>query len=429
LSRSLGQWLAYQQGTHSQSIDLSLERVREVAARLGLLQRTGPVVIVAGTNGKGSTATLLATLLQSCGQQVGLFTSPHLVRYNERIRVNGAQASDAALVAAFERIEAARGTISLTFFEYNALAALELFREAQVAVRVLEVGLGGRLDAVNIIDADVAVLCSIGFDHREWLGATLDQIGAEKAGVFRRGQKVVLGSAAMPDSVWRAALALECQVHTAEREFSWHIHGDGAAGQPWDYRCDHGARACALQGLPAPALAGAVQYRNAASALTALQLLGLPGACDHSAVAEALTHTQLPGRLQIVTGDVEWILDVAHNEPAATVLAAALAARQCQGASYAVFGMLSDKDAAAIASALNPLIDHWLLAGIDDEPRALSAQALQARLPPLAGNVRLEDNVAAACARARALSVPGDRVIVFGSFHVVGPALVWLGLY
>jgi dihydrofolate synthase/folylpolyglutamate synthase len=425
LSRSLAQWLAYQQGTHSQSIDLSLERVREVAARLGLLNGGGPVVIVAGTNGKGSTATLLATLLQSCGQRVGLFTSPHLVRYNERIQVNGEQASDAALVAAFERIEAARGTISLTFFEYNALAALELFRAAQVAVRVLEVGLGGRLDAVNIIDADVAVLCSIGLDHREWLGATLDQIGAEKAGVFRRGQKVVLGSTAMPDSVWRAAHELDCQVYTAEREFSWRIHGDGAAGQAWDYR----AGACALQALPAPALSGAVQYRNAASALTALQLLGLPRACDHSAVAEALQRTRLPGRLQIVPGDVEWILDVAHNEPAAMVLADALAARHCQGSSYAVFGMLADKDAVAIASALDPLIDHWLLAGIDDEPRALDARALQARLPALAGNVQLEDTVAAACARARALSVPGDRVIVFGSFHVVGPALVWLGLY
>lgn len=425
MSRSLEQWLAYQQGTHTQSIDLSLERVREVAARLGLLHGGGPVVIVAGTNGKGSTATLLATMLQSCGQGVGLFTSPHLVRYNERIRVNGAQASDAALVAAFERIEASRGSISLTFFEYNALAALELFRAAQVTVRVLEVGLGGRLDAVNIIDADVAVLCSIGLDHREWLGATLDQIGAEKAGVFRRGQKVVLGDASMPDSVWRAAHALECQVFTAEREFSWRIHGDGAAGQAWDYR----GGACALQALPAPALPGAVQYRNAASALTVLQLLGVSGACDYAAVAQGLTRTQLPGRLQIVPGDVEWILDVAHNEPAAMVLAGALAARPFTGSSYAVFGVLADKDAAAIASALDPLIDHWLLAGIDDEPRALNARTLQARLPPLRGTVQLEDTVAAACARARAHSVPGDRVIVFGSFHVVGPALVWLGLY
>jgi dihydrofolate synthase/folylpolyglutamate synthase len=425
LSRSLEQWLAYQQGAHSQSIDLSLERVREVALRLQLLQSRVPVVIVAGTNGKGSTATLLATLLQCCGHSVGLFTSPHLVRYNERVQVNGAQASDAALVAAFERIEAARGPITLTFFEYNALAALELFRGAQVAVQVLEVGLGGRLDAVNILDADVAVLCSIGLDHRDWLGETLDQIGAEKAGVFRRGQKVVLGNAAMPDSVWQAARELDCHIFTAEREFSWHIHGDGAAGQPWDYR----GGGCAIDALPAPALAGAVQYRNAASALTVLQLLGLSGACDHAAVAQGLERTRLPGRFQIVPGEVEWILDVAHNQPAATVLAGALASRKCQGSSFAVFGLLADKDAAAIASALDPLIDHWLLAGIDDEPRALDARALQGRLPPVRGTVQLASNVSVACARARELSVPGDRVIVFGSFHVVGPALVWLGLY
>lgn len=425
MSRSLEQWLAYQQGTHNLSIDLSLERVREVAARLGLLEKRCPVVIVAGTNGKGSTATTLAALLQSCGQRAGLFTSPHLVRYNERVHIDGVQVSDAALLAAFERIEAARGAVTLTFFEYNTLAALEAFRRAAVAVMVLEVGLGGRLDAANIIDADVAVLCSIGFDHREWLGPTLEEIGAEKAGIFRRGQKVVLGSAAMPASVWRAARELDCQVWTAEREFSWRIHGDGSGGEPWDYGCT----LCTLEELPAPALAGAIQYRNSSSALTALQLLAVPGACDRACIAQGLSRTALPGRFQIVPGEVEWILDVAHNEAAAAVLASALAARHCEGRSFAVAGMLADKDAAAIARALDPLIDHWLLAGIDDEPRGLDAGALQARLPPLRGTVELATDVAAACARARALARPRDRVIVFGSFYVVGPALVWLGLY
>ncbi len=425
MSRSLEQWLAYQQGTHNLSIDLSLERVREVAARLGLLEKRCPVVIVAGTNGKGSTATTLAALLQSCGQRAGLFTSPHLVRYNERVHIDGVQVSDAALLAAFERIEAARGAVTLTFFEYNTLAALEAFRRAAIAVMVLEVGLGGRLDAANIIDADVAVLCSIGFDHREWLGPTLEEIGAEKAGIFRRGQKVVLGSAAMPASVWRAARELDCQVWTAEREFSWRIHGDGSGGEPWDYGCT----LCTLEELPAPALAGAIQYRNSSSALTALQLLAVPGACDRACIAQGLSRTALPGRFQIVPGEVEWILDVAHNEAAAAVLASALAARHCEGRSFAVAGMLADKDAAAIARALDPLIDHWLLAGIDDEPRGLDAGALQARLPPLRGTVELATDVAAACARARALARPRDRVIVFGSFYVVGPALVWLGLY
>ena len=425
MSRSLEQWLAYQQGTHNLSIDLSLERVREVAARLGLLEKRCPVVIVAGTNGKGSTATTLAALLRSCGQRAGLFTSPHLVRYNERVQIDGVQVNDAALLAAFERIEAARGAVTLTFFEYNTLAALEAFRRAAVAVMVLEVGLGGRLDAANIIDADVAVLCSIGFDHREWLGPTLEEIGAEKAGIFRRGQKVVLGSAAMPASVWRAARELDCQVWTAEREFSWRIHGDGSGGEAWDYGCT----LCTLEELPAPALAGAIQYRNSSSALTALQLLAVPGACDRACIAQGLSRTALPGRFQIVPGEVEWILDVAHNEAAAAVLASALAARHCEGRSFAVAGMLADKDAAAIARALDPLIDQWLLAGIDDEPRGLDARALQARLPPLRGTIELATDVATACARARALARPRDRVIVFGSFYVVGPALVWLGLY
>ena len=425
MSRTLGQWLAYQQSTHNQSIDLSLERVRAVAVRLGLLQRRGPVVIVGGTNGKGSTAITLAALLRSCGQSVGLFTSPHLVRYNERVQVNGVQASDAALVAAFERVESARGAITLTFFEYNTLAALLLFRQSAVGVMVLEVGLGGRLDATNIIDADVAVVCSIGLDHREWLGETLDQIGAEKAGIFRRGQHVVLGSEAMPDSVWQAARALNCRLWTAGQQFSWHIHGDGGAGQAWDYR---GAQ-CELAALPPPALAGAVQYGNAATALTVLQLLGLPGACARAAVAHGLRRTALAGRLQIVPREVEWILDVAHNEPAAMVLAAALAARPCPGRTIAVAGMLADKDVPAIARALDAQIDHWVLAGIDNEPRGLDAAALQARLPPLRGAQELSVNVVAGCQRARAISSPGDRVIVFGSFHVVGPALVWLGLY
>ena len=425
MSRSLEQWLAYQQGTHSLSVDLSLERVREVAARLGLLEKRCLVVVVAGTNGKGSTAATLAALLQSCGLRVGLFTSPHLVRYNERVQIDGAPASDAALVTAFERIEAARGAVTLTFFEYNTLAALELFRHAALGAMVLEVGLGGRLDAVNIIDADVAVLCSIGIDHREWLGSTLEQIGAEKAGVFRRGQNVVLGNVAMPASVWRTARELECRVWTAERDFSWRIHGDGSAAEAWDYRSEP----CTLLDLPAPALAGAVQYRNSSSAVTAMQLLAVAGACDQRRIARGLTSVALPGRFQVVPGDVEWILDVAHNEPAAAVLATALAARPCDSKSFAVAGMLADKDVAAVASTLDPLVDHWLLAGIDDEPRGLDARALQARLPPLRGTVELATDTTAACARARALSSPRDRVIVFGSFYVVGPALQWLGLY
>lgn len=422
---TLAEALAYQQGAHGSVIDLGLERVREVAARLGLLQKRCPAVIVGGTNGKGSTACCLSALLSACGHRAGLFTSPHLVRYNERVQINGVPVDDATLLRAFERIEAARGSVTLTFFEYNALAALEVFRNAAVTVMVLEVGLGGRLDATNIIDAEVAVLCSVGLDHRDWLGDTLAQIGAEKAGIFRPGQAVVLGSPDMPESVWQHAAALQCRLFVAEREFNARIHGDGAEAQSWDFR----SAWCNLDDLPAPALSGAIQYRNAATALAALNLLPAADACQRDAVAQALRSLRLPGRFQIVPGEVEWILDVAHNEPAALVLAHALRARPFGGRTIAVAGVLSDKDVAAIARALDEVVDHWLLAGISDEPRGLSAAALQARLPPLRGMVEPAGNVELACQRARVLAQPRDRVIVLGSFHVVGPALVWLGLY
>ncbi len=427
---SLGEWLAYQQRAHSQPIDLSLERVRAVAARLDLLAPHCAVAIVGGTNGKGSTATMLASLLGACGRRVGLFSSPHLVHYNERVRIDALPVADDALVEAFERIEAARGELTLTFFEYNTLAALEVFRRAGVGAMVLEVGLGGRLDATNIIDADVAVLCSIGLDHREWLGTTLEQIGAEKAGIFRRRGNVVLGSTDMPESVWQAARQLECRVLAAQRDFSWRIDGAGPAAGTWEYR----GAGCVLQELPPPGLPGSIQYRNAASALTALQLLAVSGACERARLAPALRDVVLPGRFQIVPGTAadgpaEWILDVAHNEPAAHVLADALAQRPIPGRTIAVAGMLADKDAAAIARALDGRIDHWVLAGVSDEPRGLSAQALQARLPALRGAIEPATDVGAACARARALARPGDRIVVLGSFHVVGPALVWLGLY
>lgn len=422
--RSLADWLTYQQRAHPRAVDLSLERVSSVASRLGLLQRQSSLATVAGTNGKGSTATTLACLLQACGQRVGLFTSPHLVRYNERIRIDGAAVSDADLISVFEHIESARADTTLTFFEYNALAALELFRRAQVDAMVLEVGLGGRLDATNMLGADVAVVCSIGFDHRDWLGDTLEKIGAEKAGVFRSGQKVVLGSMQMPQSVWQAAQGLGCEVWAAEREFHWELR-QSQAGAVWDYQ----SSLCELRALPAPALAGPVQYRNAATAMTALQLLNPPHRCDRTRLAAGLQRVRLPGRFQIVPGDIEWILDVAHNEPAAEVLALALREHPRDGSTWAVFGTLSDKDSAAIATILDAQIDGWVLAGIGDDPRGLSAAALRERLPRLRAPVELTDDTITACQQVRGRARPGDRVVVLGSFHVVGPALAWLGLY
>jgi dihydrofolate synthase / folylpolyglutamate synthase len=304
---TLPQWLDYQQRQHPKTIALELERVRRVAATLGLLPARCPTVIVAGTNGKGSTATLLASILSAHGNRTGLFTSPHLVRYSERIRIDAQEIGEAALLGAFERIEEARGTEALTFFEYNTLAALDVFRAAAVDAMVLEVGLGGRLDATNIVDADVAIVCSIGLDHMDWLGPTLEDIGREKAGVFRRGQPVVLGSADMPASVRQRAAALECQLQTAGEQFQWHIHADGS----WDFREPESGHA--LLELPAPGLTGQIQYRNAATALAALGALFAVRPLRYDAIAQGLAQARLPGRLQRVAGEVEWVFDVSHN--------------------------------------------------------------------------------------------------------------------
>jgi dihydrofolate synthase/folylpolyglutamate synthase len=419
--RTLADWLAYQQQLHGRAIDLGLERVSSVAARLGLEATGCPTAIVGGTNGKGSTATLLAALLGAAGRRVGLFTSPHLIRYNERILIDDVPVSDAALIEAFEAIEAARAGESLTFFEFNALAALWLFRAAGATAVVLEVGLGGRLDATNIIDADVAVICSIGFDHRDWLGDTLEAIGAEKAGIFRAGRPVVLGSAACPDSVYAAARVLGCPLHVAERDFTWSVGADGS----WSYRDAGGS----CERLPVPALAGQIQYRNAATALAALRLLPGVAPAAHGQLALALRSVHLAGRLQVIPGPVEWLLDVAHNEPAAAVLAAELRARPEAGRTLGVVGMLGDKDVRAVAAILDPLIDQWIFCSITDEPRGLAAVALRARAGTLRGAGELAPTIAAGCERARALARPGDRVVVFGSFHAVGPALEWLRLY
>jgi dihydrofolate synthase/folylpolyglutamate synthase len=417
---TLADWLAYQQDLHPNSIDLGLERVQAVATRLGLLPPPGRTAIIGGTNGKGSTATLLAALGRAHGAHCGLFTSPHLLRYQERIAIDGAEVDEAALVAVFERIEAARGPVSLTYFEFNALAALALFRAARVDFTVLEVGLGGRLDATNVVDADVAVLCSVGFDHRDWLGETLEAIGEEKAGIFRAGRPVVLGSAELPASVTRALDRLGCDARMAGRDFTWRVHADGR----WDF--EH--RGVALRALPAPALAGEIQYRNAATALATMTALQAPAGLDPGAVAAALRLARLPGRLQVVPGEVEWVFDVAHNEPAAAVLAHELAAMAAPARTLAVFGMLADKDVAAVAARLDARVEHWLLCTAQG-PRALDSARLRERMGKLRGTTEICDTVEAACDRAARQAMPGDRVLVCGSFHTVGPALQWRGLY
>ena len=414
---ALAAWLARQEKSHSSSIDLGLARVREVARRLGLLEPAHRVITVGGTNGKGSTVAFIDAILRAAGLTVGRFTSPHLSRYNERICIDGAEASDDELVASFQRIEAARGEITLTFFEYNALAALDLFARARVDVAALEVGLGGRLDATNILDADVAVVTSIGIDHVEWLGHGAEEIGREKAGIFRAGRPAVLGSADMPRSVFEVIEALGSIPVISGRDYQARVHADG-----WDFR----AGDFHLDNLPPPALAGQQQPGNAATALAALVHAGFGAQLDRDIVACALREVRIRGRFQIVPGDVEWVLDVAHNVPAAEGLRANLASLPPRR-TLAVCGVLGDKDIAGILAVLAPAIDSWVLAALEG-PRAVPPREIAARLPAGATVVAQAEDVPAACRAARAAAKTGDRIVVFGSFLTVGPALDFLGI-
>jgi dihydrofolate synthase / folylpolyglutamate synthase len=438
--RTLAEWLTLQESVHPKSIDLDLARVTTVARALGVATVDFPVITVGGTNGKGSIVAHLEALLGALGARTGRFTSPHFLRYNERIRIGGQEASDEELIAAFERIEAARGGTTLTFFEYNTLAALLVFAQRRVDVAVLEVGLGGRLDATNLLAADVAVLASVGFDHRDFLGDTLEEIGAEKAGIFRRARPAVLGTPQMPASVFRALAASGARAVVAEEDFRWQL-----SATRWNYQ----GLSVALRDLPPSALAGCIQYRNAATALAAVEALHAGGGqarqavrslsarlapLDERSATAALARVQLAGRFQVVPGEVEWILDIAHNEPAARVLAAELRARPlpqraaAPGRTIAVIGVLADKDAAAIGAALTGVIDHWIVCALPG-PRGTSAAQLAVRLALAVGTFDLADSVTAACVQARSAARPGDRVVVCGSVYTVGPALEWLRIY
>lgn len=419
MRRTLDEWLELQQSVHARSIDLGLERVAQVAERLGVARPRYRVITVGGTNGKGSTVAHLEAVLRSAGTAVGAFTSPHLVRYHERIRLHGELVDDASLIDAFEQIEAARGATTLTFFEYNTLAALLLFARAKVEIAVLEVGLGGRLDATNLIDADVAVLTSIGLDHLDWLGETLEAIGAEKAGIFRQGRPAILGTPEMPRSVYERIAACGARAVIAGRDYRYRVEAER-----WRYTSER----LDLAGLPRSALGGRAQYANAASAIAAIEWLQKDVRLDVPTVSAALRGVVLPGRFQIVEGRPEWILDVAHNEQAARVLAQELRARPSSGRTIAVVGILRDKDPAAIAGALHGCIDRWILCSLPG-PRGLTADELASRLGETARGAASEATVASACSRAAAEAGAEDRIVVFGSFLTVGPALEWLRLY
>jgi dihydrofolate synthase/folylpolyglutamate synthase len=361
---------------------------------------------------------MLDSVLSAGGYRVGTFTSPHLVRYNERIRIAGEEISDAALVAAFERIDAARGDTSLTFFEFNTLAALLSFETADLDAIVLEVGLGGRLDAVNVVDADVALLSSVSLDHCEWLGADVESIGREKAGIFRSDRVAIFGSRSLPSSVATEAVRIGARLERLGVDYDFDIDGDR-----WTWR----GKNTVYGNLPRPALFGAVQMENASAVIAVLVALAsrLPLTADMLEVG--LRGATLKGRFELVVRDgCEWILDVAHNPAAAETLARNLGVRPIDGRTIAVCGMFADKDVSGVVTPMLRQIDGWITAGVSG-PRALPSAHLADRIAAEGGSIEaIEPSVAAACARAGTLAQSGDRIVVFGSFHTVGPALEWL---
>ncbi len=399
----LATWLHYLEHLHSQAIELGLDRIQRVAAQLDLLKPAPFVFTVAGTNGKGTTCRTLETLLIAAGYRVGVYSSPHLVRYTERVRIQGEELREAQHSASFARIEAGRGDISLTYFEFGTLSALNLFRQAALDVVILEVGLGGRLDATNIVDADVAVITSIALDHTDWLGPDRESIGREKAGVFRAGKPAVVGEADMPATIAAVAAEKGAQLLQINRDWQWQRHSEGwtlqdAAGE----LCD----------LPLPQ----VPLPNAATALAALRASGLN--VSEETIRAQLPNAVLAGRFQTVSHAPQVILDVAHNPHAAAYLASRLAELPRSGQVYAVAGMLHDKDIAGTLAALAPQVTHWYCAPLEG-PRGASAAELLTHLD--SGTAYA--NVNAAWQAARAQASAEDVILVCGSFHTVAQVM------
>ncbi len=418
---TLADWLAHWTTLHAQAIALGLERVAAVAGRLGL-GRPAPVCItVGGTNGKGSTVAFLDAILRASGRVVGCYTSPHLLAYNERVRIDGEPVDDSELCAAFRRIEAAREGIALTYFEAGTLAAWLVFEAREVDVAVLEVGLGGRLDAVNLVDADGAIVTTVDLDHQEFLGPDRESIGREKAGIFRGDRPAVVGDDDPPASLLQHAAQIGAQLQRAGIDFRI----DAGDGSGWQLAHADGTHWT----LPQPALAGAVQQRNAACAVAVLHALRAVLPVAPAAIAQGIVGARCAGRLQRIADAPAIFVDVAHNPQAARELARWLDGLPA-APTAAVFAALGDKDIEAIADALRGRFAHWWVAGLADEsPRGLDAQALASRVARAGITALPAGSVADALDAARAAVGPHGRVVAFGSFLTVAAALRAGGLH
>ncbi len=444
LPNKLAHWLTYLESLHPKTIALGLERVAQVKQRLHL-QPDFPIIIVGGTNGKGSVCAMLESMLHAAGYRVGCYTSPHLLDYNERVCIAKQQASDAELCASFEQIELARkGSFSaeqctpspplprrergqsqeaidipLTYFEFGTLAAMQCFIEHKVDVAILEVGLGGRLDAVNVFDADCSVVASVDIDHTDYLGDTREQIAFEKAGIFRQGRVAICADSDVPQAIRGYAQEIGAELWCIGSEFGFNSH----QGQ-WDFRSKSGSRSA----LPHPALRGAFQLHNASAVLAALDVLKDKLPVSMEAVRRGLVEVELSGRFQFIPGKPQLILDVAHNPHAARSLAQNLA-NLPPAKTFAVFAMLKDKDMAGVVRALDAQIDKWLVAGID-APRGATATELEQVLQNMQvrGEIIACDSILGALNQASNLAGENDRIAAFGSFYTVAEVMRARGL-
>jgi len=419
--RTLTDWLAHLEALHPKGqagIELGLERATRVKQVLQQRQ-TRPVIVVGGTNGKGSTCACLESIYRAAGYRVGCYTSPHLLVYNERVRLDGAPVDDETLCAAFARVEAARqaaGNVSLTYFEFGTLAAWEVFAARDVELVILEVGLGGRLDAVNIYDGDVAVITGIALDHTDWLGPTRETIGREKAGIFRGGRLAICADPEPPQSLLEYAGAIGADLQLIGRDFGFSRCGDG-----WSCWSRRGMQ---RDFLPLPSLSGAHQLGNASAVLTAVDLLQDSLSVGAEAVARGLQEVRLAGRFQRVRERPEIIVDVAHNPQAVAGLAQTLAAQRNSGRTLAVVGMLADKDIAGALQAMAGSVDLWFLGSLDG-PRGAAAEVLASAVSSWQQDVAVESfsSVAEALRRAVGLAGENDRIVAFGSFVTVAAVL------
>jgi len=415
-TKTLADWLAWLETLHPQEIDLGLERVREVFGRQKLSPLAFKTIVVAGTNGKGSTIAILENILLNAGYSVGSYTSPHLHYYNERVRVGGVDVDDKTLCRAFSRVERARKNTSLSYFEFGTLAAFDIFSRHKLDIVLLEVGLGGRLDAVNIIDADIAVITSIALDHEEWLGSDREKIGFEKAGVMRAQQKVICGDRDVPLSVRDRALQLGCTLSILGEDFDFQRQG-----QKWSWQ---EAGTTLFSDLPQPALAAQCQYDNAAVTIAVLQqLVEFP--VDSFDIVEGLEKVQCRGRFELGGDELNCIFDVAHNPASAAALADTLSVDSVRGETRMVFGVMADKDIAQITTLLAKQTAQWYLAAPAiaraAEPAAVKEVCINSGIS--ADEVVCFNSISEAFQQAQQDCGENDRVVVCGSFYTVAEAM------